>query len=121
MLEPVDCSPVSSFALSPTATSQWLSLKALMIASVGCRSNGQCKPPESHKGRHKRPAFLFRTMNAINIIAISKKGKSRIGTKLTTAIVEQDHHDKLFVVWPELNQCRWIQRNNDPDFRIIED
>jgi len=61
------------------------------------------------------------SMNAINIIAISKKGKSRIGSKLTTAIVEQDHHDKLFVVFPELNQCRWIKRNDDPDFRIIED
>jgi NAD(P)H-hydrate repair Nnr-like enzyme with NAD(P)H-hydrate dehydratase domain len=92
-------------------------LKALMIASAGWTS----KPPDSHKGRHKRPALPFKTMDAINIIAISKKGKSRIGTKLTTAIVEQDHHDKLFVVFPELNQCRWIQRNNDPDFRIIED
>jgi NAD(P)H-hydrate repair Nnr-like enzyme with NAD(P)H-hydrate dehydratase domain len=98
-----------------------LSLKALMIASVGWKSNGRCKPPDSHKGRHKRPALLFRTMEAINIIAISKKGKSRIGTKLTTAIVEQDHHDKLFVVWPDLNQCRWINKNNDPDFRIVED
>ena len=55
----------------------------------------------------------------INVIATSKKGKSRIGTKLTTAIVEQKHHDKMFVVWPELNQCRWIKKENDPDFRII--
>jgi hypothetical protein len=60
-------------------------------------------------------------MDLLFIIAISKKGKSRIGNRLTTAIVEQDHHDKLFVVWPELNQCRWIKRNNDPDFRIIEE
>ncbi len=59
--------------------------------------------------------------DAINILAISKKGKSRIGTKLTIAIVEQDHHDKLFVVLPELNQCRWIKKDNDPDFRIIGD
>ena len=59
--------------------------------------------------------------DAINIIAISKKGKSRIGTKLTTAIVEQNHHDKLFLVFPELNQCRWIKKDNDPDFRIIEE
>jgi hypothetical protein len=57
--------------------------------------------------------------DAINILAISKKGKSRIGTKLTTAIVEQNHHDKLFLVFPELNQCRWIKKDNDPDFRII--
>lgn len=57
----------------------------------------------------------------INILAISKKGKSRIGTKLATGIIEQDHHDKLFVVFPELNQCRWIRKNNDPDFRIIGD
>ena len=59
--------------------------------------------------------------DAVNIIAISKKGKSRIGSKLTTAIIEQNHHDKLFVVWPELNQCRWIKKENDPDFRIIGD
>ncbi len=58
---------------------------------------------------------------AINLLAISKKGKSRIGTKLTTAIIEQDHHDKLFVVFPSLNQCRWILRENDPDFRIVND
>ena len=59
--------------------------------------------------------------DAINVLAISKKGKSRIGTRLTTGIVEQNHHDKLFVVFPELNQCRWIKKNNDPDFRIIEE
>lgn len=57
---------------------------------------------------------------SVNVLAISKKGKSRIGTKLTTAIVEQNHHDKLFLVFPELNQCRWIKKDNDPDFRIIE-
>lgn len=59
--------------------------------------------------------------DAINILAISKKGKSRIGTRLTTGIVEQDHHDKLFVVFPALNQCRWIKKDNDPDFRIVEE
>lgn len=58
--------------------------------------------------------------DAVNVLAISKKGKSRIGAKLTTAIVEQNHHDKLFVVWPELNQCRWIRKSNDPDFLIIQ-
>ena len=63
----------------------------------------------------------LKTMNAINIIAISDKGKSRIGKKLTMAIVEQNHHDKMFVVIPGTNQCRWIKRDNDPDFRIIEE
>jgi hypothetical protein len=57
--------------------------------------------------------------NTINVIAVSAKGRSRIGKQLTTAIVEQDHGDKLFVVWPFLNQCRWIQRDNDPHFRIV--
>ena len=56
----------------------------------------------------------------VNVLAISKKGKSRIGTKLTMAIVEQNHHDKLFLVFPELNQCRWIKKDNDLDFRIVE-
>ena len=55
----------------------------------------------------------------VNLLAISKKGKSRIGLKLTTAIVEQNHHDRLFVVFPDLNACRWIRRENDPDFRIV--
>lgn len=60
-------------------------------------------------------------LNTINVIAISKKGKSRIGNNITTAIVEQDHHDKLFIVFPGKNQCRWIRKDNDPDFRIIAD
>jgi hypothetical protein len=60
-------------------------------------------------------------METINILAKSKKGKSRIGTKLITGIIEQDHHDKLFVVFPELNQCRWIKKENDPDFLVIKD
>lgn len=60
-------------------------------------------------------------METINVIAISNKGKSRIGSHLTTAIVEQNHHDKLFIVFPRLNQCRWIKKNNDPDFLIVAD
>jgi hypothetical protein len=57
--------------------------------------------------------------DAISILAISNKGRSRIGTRLTMAIVEQDHHDKLFIVLPQFNQCRWIKKTNDPDFCII--
>lgn len=60
-------------------------------------------------------------IGAVNVLAISNKGRSRIGKSLTTAIVEQDHGEKLFVVWPELSQCRWIRRSNDPDFRIIDE
>ena len=59
-------------------------------------------------------------METISIIAISPKGKSRIGKSITTAIVEQNHPDKLFIVIPGTNQCRWIRKDNDPDFRIIE-
>jgi len=63
-------------------------------------------------------------METINIIAISAKGKSRIGKRLTTVIVEQNHHDKLFVVIKDnngkVNQCRWIKKVNDPDFCIID-
>lgn len=57
-------------------------------------------------------------MTTINILAISNRGRSRIGSTITTAIVEQDHHDKLFIVINE-SQCRWIKKHNDPDFRII--
>jgi hypothetical protein len=59
--------------------------------------------------------------DAINILAISPKGKSRIGKSLTMAIVEQDHHDKLFIVIPGTNQCRWIKKDNDPDFLIVQE
>ena len=59
--------------------------------------------------------------DAVNILAISAKGKSRIGTRLTMAIVEQNHHDKMFIVIPGTSQCRWIKKVNDPDFRIIDD
>jgi hypothetical protein len=59
--------------------------------------------------------------SSVNVLAISSKGKSRIGTKLTTAIVEQDHHDKMFVVFNASHECRWIKKDNDPDFRIIEE
>lgn len=59
-------------------------------------------------------------MTTINILAISNRGRSRIGSTITTAIVEQDHHDKLFIVINE-SQCRWIKKINDPDFQIIGD
>ena len=69
-------------------------------------------------------AFIFYNSLAIflmiNILAISKKGKSRIGTKLTRALVEQNHHDKLFIVIYGTTDCRWIMKQNDPDFVIIE-
>jgi hypothetical protein len=67
-------------------------------------------------------SHCLKTMqDIINVLAISAKGKSRIGKKLTMAIVEQDHHDKMFVVFPGTNQCRWIKKQDDPDFRIIEE
>ena len=66
-----------------------------------------------------RAPFCKTMQDAINIIAISDKGKSRIGKKLTIAIVEQNHHDKMFIVIPGTSQCRWIKKDNDPDFRII--
>lgn len=59
-------------------------------------------------------------MNTINILAISNRGRSRIGSAPITAIVEQNHHDKLFIVINE-SQCRWIKKINDPDFQIIGD
>ena len=57
---------------------------------------------------------------AVNVLAIIPKGKSRIGTKLTTAIVEQDRPAEMFVVF-NASQCRWIKKDNDPDFCIIGD
>jgi hypothetical protein len=77
-------------------------------------------PLLSYCSFNERELSLFFTMqDAINILAISAKGKSRIGTRLTMAIVEQNHHDKMFIVIPGTNQCRWIKKDNDPDFRVI--
>ena len=68
--------------------------------------------------KRREPSLLMQ--DAVSIIAISDKGRSRIGKKLTMAIVEQNHHDKVFIVIPGTSQCRWIKKDNDPDFRIID-
>ena len=99
------------------------------IANAGWKINGKSGLREASLLRGPQgPSFLysffvaFKTMqDAINIIAISDKGKSRIGKKLTMAIVEQNHHDKMLIVIPGTKQCRWIKKDNDPDFRILEE
>lgn len=62
-------------------------------------------------------------IDTINILAISSKGRSRIGAKLTTAIVEQINDKEAFIVIygsdRKISQCRWIKLVNDPDYRII--
>jgi hypothetical protein len=60
----------------------------------------------------------------ITIQAISAKGKSRTGKQPVAVVVEQDKGDRLFVAVPPTAACgsesfRWIQRDNDPDFRIL--
>ena len=60
----------------------------------------------------------------IQIQAISAKGKSRTGKQPVTVFVEQDKGDRLFIAVPPNAACpsrsfRWIQRENDPDFLII--
>ena len=100
-----------------------------MIVSAGWKINGKNGLCEALLLRGPQgPSFLyssfvaFKTMqDIINVLAISAKGKSRIGKKLTMAIVEQDHHDKMFVVFHGTKECRWIKKENDPDFRIIEE
>ena len=56
---------------------------------------------------------------SVMIEAVSKKGTSRIGLNPVPAIIEQEKSDRLFVVFPEHNQCRWILKHNDPNFRIV--
>jgi hypothetical protein len=53
------------------------------------------------------------------IEAVSKKGTARIGLKPVSAIIEQDQDQRCFVVFPQLNQCRWILKTSDPNFRIL--
>ncbi|MBQ45529.1 MAG: hypothetical protein CMK37_07715 [Porticoccaceae bacterium] len=54
------------------------------------------------------------------IEAVSKKGTARIGLDPVIAIIEQDKGQRCFVVFPGRNQCRWIFKENDPNFRIIK-
>ena len=84
------------------------------------QEEAQATSPKGRQGSSQSPSTISQAMNAINILAISDKGKSRIGKKLTLAIIEQDHHDAMFIVIPGTNQCRWIKKDCDPDFRIIE-
>lgn len=62
-------------------------------------------------------------IDTLNLIAISAKGKSRIGAKLITAIVEQINDKEAFIViyGPDrkVSQARWIKLSDDPDYRII--
>lgn len=62
-------------------------------------------------------------METVQVLAISSKGKSRLGKKPVTMIVEQNYHDKLFAVLKDDNgkvkHSRWILKNNDLDFSII--
>jgi len=55
-------------------------------------------------------------MQKIRIKAKSKKATSKIGLKERIAIIEQDNGKQVFVVFPELNQCRWIDKFNDSNF-----
>ena len=55
-------------------------------------------------------------MKKIKIKAKSRKATSRIGLNERIAIVEQDNGKQLFVVFPDLNQCRWIDKVNDINF-----
>ena len=89
-----------------------------MLPPLSGGAKTTCRPP---KRLFIPPIVLLTMQDIINVIAISAKGKSRIGKKLTMAIVEQDHHDKMFVVFHGTNECRWIKKDNDPDFRIIEE
>jgi hypothetical protein len=47
----------------------------------------------------------------------SNKGKSRIGKHPVLADVEQDLGDRLFVVISP-SHCRWISKEDDPDFTV---
>lgn len=53
------------------------------------------------------------------IEAVSSKGRSRIGKIPVPALIEQEHTHRMFVVFPHLNQCRWIFKHNDPDFKVL--
>lgn len=56
---------------------------------------------------------------SVFVLAISSRGRSRIGTNPVPAVVEQSHKDKIFITFPGKNQCRWILAENDPDFQVI--
>ena len=57
-------------------------------------------------------------METIKVLAISNRGRSRIGTHIVTAAIEQDLGDKLFLAFP-FNQFRWVKKVGDLDFRLL--
>ena len=57
-------------------------------------------------------------METIKVIAISNRGRSRIGAHAVTATIEQDLGDKVFLAFP-LNQFRWVKKIGDLDFRLL--
>ena len=84
-------------------------------------SGGLSHKPSEPPKLAVQPFSIVLIMDTINVLAISPKGRNRIGKGLVTAIIEQNHDDKVFAVFPRLNQCRWIKKQNDPDFRLIEE
>ncbi len=61
---------------------------------------------------------------AVQIQAISAKGKNRTGKQPVTVFVEQDKADRVFVAIPptpanRAQSFRWIKKEGDPDFRIL--
>lgn len=53
------------------------------------------------------------TQEIIHVLATSRFSKSRIGKQLRPAVVEQRHHDKIFISLPHNEYCRWIPPNGD--------
>jgi hypothetical protein len=58
--------------------------------------------------------------DTVFLLPVSKKARSRVGTRLQSAIVEQRHHDKIFVVFDN-GYCTWMPPLGGDDFNLILD
>ena len=56
----------------------------------------------------------------LHLLPVGKKARSRVGKGLQTAIVEQRHHDRMFVVFPG-GYCCWLPLDGGDQFIIISE
>jgi hypothetical protein len=61
-----------------------------------------------------------RQQEVIDVLAVSRKARGRIGKQLRMAIVEQRYPDRIFVSFPHNQYCCWMPPDGGGDWRLID-
>jgi len=59
----------------------------------------------------------------VNVVPVSSKAKNRFANvmdKLHGCYVEQEHNDKLFLASINKKNFFWIDKENDPNWKIVK-